>query len=188
MKKGMSIDLGGIAKGFTDDEILKVLKKYNITGALINLGGSSIYTYGNKPDGTPWTVGIQHPRKERNQGYLAVIKMPEEALSTSGDYEKYFIQDGKRYCHIISPFTGYPAESGVISDSIIIDKNVPDSNMLADLLTKVTFVMGVDKGMKIINSIPGVSCIAETSDFKIYKSSSWKTPLEDLSTDFKLAN
>ncbi|MDP4091668.1 MAG: FAD:protein FMN transferase [Bacillota bacterium] len=188
MKEGMSIDLGGIGKGFTNDEILKVIKPYNITGALINLGGSSILAYGKKPDGSLWSVGIQHPREERNQGFLGIIRMPEKALSTSGDYERYFIKDGKRYHHILNPFTGYPADAGVISDSIVIDSSVPDCNMLADLLTKVTFVSGVEKGMKIIDSIPGVACIAETSDFKVYKSSAWKLQIDNLSKDFTMAN
>lgn len=188
MKEGMSIDLGGIAKGFTNDEVIKVLKKYKITGALISLGGSSIYTLGEKPDGSLWSVGIQHPRKARNEGFLGIIRMNEQALATSGDYERYFIKDEKRYHHILNPFTGYPADAGVISDTIIIDSSVPDCNMLADILTKITFVSGVDKGFEIINNIPGVSSIAETDDFKVYKSNNWKNELESLSPDFTLAN
>lgn len=180
--KGMSIDLGGIAKGFTADEVIKIFKSYGVTSALISLGASSIYTLGQKPDGTLWSVAVQHPRKTGD--YLGVIDMPQAALSTSGDYERYFIQNGKRYCHIISPFTGYPAESGVMSDTIVIDSRVPDCNMLADILTKVTFVSGVDKGFKIIDGMPGVTCIAVTTDFKIYKSSGWKLALRDISPDF----
>lgn len=186
MKEGMAIDLGGIAKGFTADEIVKVFKKYGIKNALINLGGSSIYTMGQKPDGTLWSVAIQHPRKDKNQGYLGIIRLPESALSTSGDYERFFIKDGKRYHHILNPFTGYPAESGVMSDSIIIDSNTPDANMLADTLTKLTFVSGVEKGMKIIDSLPGVSCMAETTDFKVYTSKSWKANVENLSPEFTM--
>ncbi|MBU3144187.1 FAD:protein FMN transferase [Clostridium sp. CF012] len=188
MKPGMSIDLGGVAKGFTADEVVKVFKKYKIKSAIINLGGSSIYTLGEKPDKTLWSIGVQHPRKERNVAYTGIIKMSQNALSTSGDYERFFIKDGKRYHHILNPYTGYPADAGVMSDTIIIDSSNPDCNMLADILTKVTFVSGVDKGLKIIDSIPGVSCLVVTTDNKVYKSSKWKTQLENLDSDFKMAN
>lgn len=186
MKEGMAIDLGGIAKGFTADEVVKVFKNMGVKSALINLGGSSIYTLGEKPDKSLWSVAIQHPRKEKNAGYLGIIKMPEQALSTSGDYERFFIQDGKRYHHILNPFTGYPADSGVMSDSIVINKNVPDCNMLADTLTKLTFVLGVEKGMKIIDNIEGVSCMAETTDFKVYTSKNWNSEVQNLSPEFTM--
>ncbi|GFZ32400.1 FAD:protein FMN transferase [Clostridium zeae] len=188
MKAGMAIDLGGVAKGFTADEIVKVFKKYGVNSAIINLGGSSIYTLGEKPDKTLWSVAIQNPRKEKNEGNIGIVKLNQGALSTSGDYQRFFIKDGKRYHHILDPFTGYPADAGVMSDTIRIDSSIPDCNMLADILTKVTFVSGIEKGMKIIDSIEGISCMAVTTDFKIYKSSKWDTKIEDLSTDFKLAN
>ncbi|MCR4436466.1 MAG: FAD:protein FMN transferase [Clostridiales bacterium] len=188
IKEGMSIDLGGIAKGFTADEVIKIFKEYGIKSAIINLGGSTVYTLGQKPDGTLWSIGIQHPRKERNEGYACILKLPQQALSTSGDYERFFIKDGKRYHHILNPFTGYPADAGVMSDTVVINSDVPDCNMLADILTKVTFVSGVDKGLKIIDSIPGVSCIAVTTDNKVYKSSKWNIPLENLSSEFTIAN
>lgn len=188
MKEGMSIDLGGIAKGFTADEVVKVFQKYGIKSAIINLGGSSVYTLGQKPDGTLWSVGIQHPRKDKNEGFLGIIRMPQQALSTSGDYERFFIKDDKRYHHILNPTTGYPADVGVMSDTIVIDSNIPDCNMLADILTKITFVSGVEKGLKIIDSIPGVSCIAVTTDYKVYKSTGWKYKLEDLSSEFTMVN
>ena len=186
MKPGMSIDLGGIAKGFTADEIVKVFKKYRIKSAIINLGGSSIYTMGEKPDNTLWSIGIQHPRLDRNQGYIGIIKMSENALSTSGDYERFFIKDGKRYHHILNPNTGYPTDAGVMSDTIIIDSSIPDCNMLADILTKITFVSGVEKGLKVIDSLSGVSCMVVTSDSKIYKSSKWNAQLDNLSSDFEI--
>jgi len=188
MKPGMAIDLGGIAKGFTADEVIKIFKDYGIKTALINLGGSSIYTMGEKPDKTLWSVGIQHPRKERNEGFVGIIKMPQSALSTSGDYERFFIKDGKRYHHILDPATGYPAYAGVMSDTVIIDSSIPDCNMLADILTKLTFVSGVDKGLKIIDNLKGISCMALTTDYKIYKSTNWKTQLDSIDPGFKVVN
>jgi thiamine biosynthesis lipoprotein len=188
MKEGMSIDLGGIAKGFAADEVVKVFKSYGIQRAIINLGGSSVYALGEKPDGTLWSIGIQHPRKERNQGFTCIVRMPQQALSTSGDYERYFIENGKRYHHILNPLTGYPADTGIMSDTIVVDSSIPDSNMEADILTKVTFVSGVDKGFKIIDSIPGVACLATTTDNKVYKSSNWKLQIDALSEEFSLQN
>lgn len=188
VKKDMSIDLGGIAKGFAGDEVIKIFKKYGVKSAIINLGGSSVFTLGKKPDGTLWSIAVKHPRKTTDEGYLGIIKMPQQALSTSGDYERFFIQNGKRYHHIFNPATGYPANSGVMSDTIVIDSNIPDCNMLADILTKVTFVLGVEKGFKIIDGIPGVSCLAVTTDQKIFKSSGWKLKVEDISPEFSSVN
>lgn len=188
LTEGMAIDLGGIAKGFAADEVLKIYRKYNIKGGIISLGGSSIYTVGQKPDGAPWNVGIKHPRKDDDKDYVGVISLSEQALSTSGDYERYFIKDGKRYHHILDPATGYPADNGVISVTIVVDSNIPDCNMIADILTKTVFVLGVDKGLKFIDSLQGVSCIAITSDYNIYKSSSWNIKLDKLDSEFKIAN
>lgn len=188
MNAGMSIDLGGVAKGFTADEIVKVFKEYGVKSAIINLGGSSIYTLGEKPDKTLWSIAIQNPRKEKNEGNIGIVKLNQDALSTSGDYQRFFIKDGKRYHHILDPATGCPVDAGVMSDTIIVDSSIDDCNMIADILTKITFVSGVDKGLKIIDSLEGISCMAVTTDFKIYKSSKWDTKMEDLSPEFTMAN
>lgn len=187
-KQGMVIDLGGIAKGFAADEVLKIYKKYNINSGLINLGSSSIYAVGNNEVGNPWTIGIKHPRNEDSHTFLGRVKISDEALSTSGDYERYFIKDGKRYHHIINPATGYPADNGVMSDTIIINGNTPDSNMLADLLTTTAFVLGPEKAIRLINSLPEVSSEITTSDGKIYTSSLFKERLTNLNTDFMFVN
>ncbi|AJH00721.1 thiamine biosynthesis protein ApbE [Clostridium beijerinckii] len=188
LKEGMAIDLGGIAKGFAADEVLKIYKEYDIKGGIISLGGSSIYTVGKKPDGTSWNVGVKHPRKDSDQDYVGIINLSEQALSTSGDYERYFIKDGKRYHHILNPSTGYPTDNGVMSVTIVVDSSIPDSNMLADILTKTVFIAGVDNGLKFIDSLQGVSCMAITSDYNIYKSSNWNIKLDKLDPDFKFAN
>ncbi len=186
LKEGMSIDLGGIAKGFAADEVIAIFNKYGVKSALISLGGSSIYTLGKKPNGADWTIGIQHPRMERNQDNLAIIQLSQQALSTSGDYERFFEKNDKRYHHIINPATGYPTENGVMSVTMVIEHNTTDANMLADILTKTVFVSGIDKGLKLIDSIPGVSCIAITTDYKIYKSSNWRIPLIQLNSEFTM--
>ena len=186
-KQGMSIDLGGIAKGFATDEVLKIFKKYNIKNGLLDLGGSSMYAIGNNENNLPWSVGIKHPRSENSQDYLGIIKISNQALSTSGDYERYFIKNGKRYHHILNPFTGYPTDNGVISDTIVTDGSLPDNSMISDLLSTTVFILGPEKGIKFVENIPKVACEVTTSDYKIYTSSGLSNKIEKLNKDFQYA-
>ncbi|MFL0195697.1 FAD:protein FMN transferase [Clostridium sp. WILCCON 0269] len=136
---GMAIDLGGIAKGFAADGVLKIYKKYNIQSGLINLGSSSIYAVGESGTGDPWGIAIKHPRSDENDNYLGIIEISNEGISTSGYYERYFMQNGKRYHYILNPSTGYPVDNGVMSVTVVIDGTVPDSCMLADILSLTVF-------------------------------------------------
>jgi thiamine biosynthesis lipoprotein len=183
-EKGMAIDLGGIAKGFAADEVLKIYKKYNIENGLINLGASSIYALGKNKDNKDWSIGIKHPRSDDPKEYLGIITLSNESLSTSGDYERYFIKDNKRYHHIMDPKTGYPADTGIMSDTIVIDGDDSDNNMLADLLTTTVFILGPEKGLNLINSLPGVSGEITTVDNKIYTSNGFKDRITSLNKDF----
>ncbi len=187
-KEGMAIDLGGIAKGFAADEVLKIYKKYNIENGLINLGASSIYALGKNKDNNEWAVGIKHPRSEDPSVYMGIIKLSNDSLSTSGDYERCFIKDNKRYHHIIDPKTGYPVDNGVISDTIVIDGDTPENGMLSDLLTTTVFTLGQEKGLKLIDSLSGVSCEITTSDYKVYTSEGFKEKITNLNKDFEFAN
>ena len=187
-KEGMAIDLGGIAKGFAADEVLKIYKKYNIENGLINLGSSSIYAVGKNKDNNEWSVGIKHPRSENPNEYMGIIKLSNESLSTSGDYERYFIKDNKRYHHIIDPKTGYPVDNGVMSDTIVIDGDTTDNGMLSDILTTTVFTLGPEKGLKLIDSLQGVSCEITTSDYKVYTSVGFKDRIIDLNKEFKFVN
>lgn len=186
--EGMAIDLGGVAKGFAVDEVLKIYKKYNIDNGLINLGTSSIYALGKNKDNKEWSVGIKHPRSEESNKYLGIVKISNESLSTSGDYERYFIKDNKRYHHIIDTRTGYPVDNGVISDTIIINGEIEDNGMLSDILTTAVFALGPEKGIKLINSMSQVSGEITTSDYKIYTSQEFKDRIVDLNNDFKVTN
>jgi len=188
MQSGMAIDLGGIAKGFAADEVDKIYKKYDIQNGLINLGSSSIYGVGKNGEGNPWSVGIKHPRSDQSDNYLGIIKISNQGISTSGDYQRYFMQNGKRYHHILSPSTGYPVDNGVMSVTVIVDGSVPNNGMLADILSLTVFGLGPEKGIKLINSIPKVSCIVTTTNFKIYTSPGFKDKLSNLNKDFKFAN
>lgn len=186
--EGMAIDLGGVAKGFASDEVLKIYKKYNVENGLINLGTSSIYALGKNKDNKEWSVGIKHPRSDDSNGYLGVVRISNESLSTSGDYERYFIKDNKRYHHIMDTKTGYPVDNGVMSDTIVINGDVDDNGMLADILTTTVFALGPEKGIELINSLPKVSGEITTSDFKIYTSQDFKDRITDLNKDFQFAN
>ena len=186
-KSGMSIDLGGIAKGFAADEVLRIYKKYNIKDGLINLGSSSIYAVGKNDNNHTWSIGIKHPRNESSGNYLGIIKLSDESLSTSGDYERYFIKDGKRYHHILNSATGYPVDNGIMSVSVIVDGSVSDNSMLADILSLTVFELGPEKGIKLIDSIPNVACEITTTDYKVYTSSRFKDRISNLNNDFKFA-
>lgn len=187
-ESGMSIDLGGIAKGFAADEVLKIYKKYNIKDGLINLGSSSIYAVGKSENSHPWSIGIKNPRNEIAGNYLGIIKASDEALSTSGDYERYFIKDGKRYHHILNPSTGYPVDNGIMSVTVMVSGDVADNSMLADIMSLTVFELGTEKGIKLIDSMPNLACEITTTDYKVYKSSRFKGRISNLSNDFTFAN
>lgn len=183
-KPGMVIDLGGIAKGYTVDEVRKIYEKYHIENGLINMGSSSMYAVGKNAKGQPWNIGIKHPRSDQKDNYLGIVSISNQALSTSGDYERFFIQDGKRYHHIFDPRTGYPADSGVMSDTIIIDPSVEHAGMLSDMLTTIVFVLGPQKGMALVNTLPGVECEITGTDNTVYVTEGFKKQFSDLNGDF----
>lgn len=136
-QEGMKIDLGGIAKGYTSSRIMDIFKEYGMTSGLVNLGGNA-QVLGTKPDGNLWKVAIQDPYDEN--GYLGILNVADKAVITSGGYERYFEEEGITYHHIIDPATGYPADSGLVSVSI-----VSDDGTLADGLSTSLFIMGKEK-------------------------------------------
>lgn len=138
LPQGMEIDLGSVAKGYTGEMLSAYLKENGVTSATLDLGGN-IQTVGAKPDGTPWRIGIRSPEGEGNVG---VVEAADQAVVTSGGYERYFEEDGARYWHIIDPKTGAPARSGLLSVTV-----VGDSGLLCDALSTALFVMGPDKAL-----------------------------------------
>jgi thiamine biosynthesis lipoprotein len=167
-KVGQSIDLGGIGKGFAGDRILEVYQDYGITSAYSNLGGN-VVTLGTKPDGSPWHVGIQHPRQEKR--LIGSVSVIGQSVVTSGDYQRYFTdRQGKRHHHILNPYTGYPAGSGLISVSI-----VTENSLAADALSTILFVSGIEEGHEILRSIPHSEAILVTSDLQIYVTKGLRT-------------
>lgn len=187
-KPGMAIDLGGVAKGYAVDEIRKIYEKHHIESGLINLGASSMYAVGKTTKGKPWRIGIKHPRSDDDKSFLGIVSIENQALSTSGDYERYFIQDGVRYHHIFDPRTGYPARSGVMSDSVVIDGSVPHAGMLSDMMTTIVFVLGPQKGMELASSMEGVNCEITGSDNAVYMTQGFADNFSDLNSDFHLSD
>lgn len=145
---GMKIDLGGIAKGYALDCAVEKLKNAGIKSCLINAGGQ-VYCLG-KRFGKPWRIAIRNPREDNKPP--EILEIEDRSVSTSGDYEQYFEVNGKRYSHIFNPKSGYPADSGVISATIIAP-----SGLTADALSTAVFVLGKDKGFLLVKKFPGVS-------------------------------
>ncbi len=160
-EEGMKIDFGGIAKGYTSSRIMKIYKDLGVTSGLVNLGGN-VQALGTKPDGSKWKVGIQDP--EGKEDYLGTLSIKDQAVITSGGYERYFEEDGKTYHHIIDPRTGYPADSGLISVTI-----VSSDGTLADGLSTSLFIMGKDKAIEYWrNHSDEFDGILETEDGTLY--------------------
>ncbi len=149
---GMKIDLGGIAKGYAVDCAVRKLKEHQIKSCLINAGGQ-IYCLGDK-FGRPWRIAMKNPRgffgtlpqiQEKVSLMKPFLELKDMAVSTSGDYEQYFMNKGKRYAHIFNPKTGYPSNSGIVSVTVI----APDG-LTADALSTSVFILGKDKGLKLV--------------------------------------
>lgn len=157
----VKIDLGGIAKGFAVDRAKDVLVSKGIDSALINLAGN-MYALGRPPGKNSWYIGIQDPR-DKNK-IIKKVKLKNQAISTSGDYERFFEIDGKRYSHIINPITGEPAR-GIISVTVITD-----SAEEADALSTAIFVMGEEKGMELAKSLKNLQVFMVKENGKVLNS------------------
>lgn len=156
-----SIDLGALGKGIAADEVRSCLEEQGISGAVISIGGT-IVVYGDKPGSTGWQVGIQHPRAEQGV-VLGVLNIEQEVvISTSGDYEKYFMEDGVRYHHIFNPHTGTPADSGLVSVTIVSERGI-----VSDGLSTACFVLGYEESLPLLKQY-GAEGIFVTSDGRVY--------------------
>ena len=142
---GTQIDLGAIAKGYASDRVAAIFRENNVPRGKAELGGN-ILVMGDKPDGTPWRVGVQDPAKPNEEAYAAILALEDAFIVTSGSYQRYFEQDGKRYHHIIDPATGYPADSGLTSVTVVADSGEGNGTM-CDALSTALFVMGEEKAL-----------------------------------------
>ncbi len=135
--EGQRIDFGGIAKGYTAERVIEIFQERGVESGMVSLGGN-VQTLGTKPDGSPWRIGVRDP--EGAQGtYLAVLPVTDRAVVTSGGYERFFEQDGKTYIHILDPRTGFPAESDLLSVTV-----VSQDGTAADGLSTALYVLGLE--------------------------------------------
>lgn len=143
---GTMIDLGGIAKGYTADRVAEIFQEHAVPRGKVELGGN-ILVIGDKPDGTAWRVGVQDPKHpDEADGLVCVLNLTDAFAVTSGSYQRYFEQDGKRYHHIIDPATGCPADSGLTSVTVVAD-SAQGNGTMCDALSTALFVMGEDKAL-----------------------------------------
>ena len=161
MPEGMAIDLGGIGKGYASARAKAVMQQAGVVSAIVSLGGN-VSSLGQKPDGTDWTVAIEDP--DDTTTYFGLLKASDKCVITSGGYQRYFEQDGKTYWHILDPSTGYPADSGIVSATVVSTDDV-----LADGLSTALFVMGLDKAEALWRENTDLfDMILMTSDRKVY--------------------
>lgn len=166
LKAGVRINLGGIAKGYVVERGIDILRHQGIEHAIVTAGGDSRLLGDRR--GRPWMAGIRDPRIE---GEVALsVPLADEAISTSGDYERYFDEDGIRYHHIIEPSTGKPA-GGVRSATVF----GPDA-VITDALSTSVFVMGVQRGLTLIGTLPDYESIVIDAEGKVYYSNGLTQP------------
>ena len=163
---GVRINLGGIAKGYTVERAVSLLRSRGIQHGIVTAGGDSRLLGDRR--GQPFMVGIRDPRKDDE--VALTIPLEDEAISTSGDYERYFEEDGQRYHHIIEPATGLPA-SGVHSATIV----GPDA-VLTDALSTSVFVLGVDQGLTLISTLPDYEGIVIDAEGRLFYSDGLQPP------------
>ena len=156
---GMEIDLGSVAKGYAGQLAAQMLREHGVQSALLNLGGN-VQTVGTKPDGSPWQIGIKDPQGE---DAMMVLSVEDQAVVTSGGYERYFEQDGQTYWHIMDPSTGHPADSGLLSVTIVGDEGV-----VCDGLSTALFVMGLEKAADLWAQSGDFEAVFVTASGEVY--------------------
>ena len=157
----VEIDLGGIAKGYICDCIADYLRALGVKSALLNFGGN-VVTVGNRPDGEPWTIGLQRPSGERGKEFWAAVKSRDSTLVTSGIYERSFQLNGITYHHILDPRTGWPVQNHILTVTA-----VTKSSLLADAITTALFVLGPEKGLSLAQKYE-VSAVYLRDDGKVF--------------------
>lgn len=160
---GTILDLGGIAKGYIADRMADLLRERGVDSAIIDLGGN-LYCLGKKPGGEPFHIGIQHPEKARDQ-VVGGIDVADRSVVTSGIYERSFTENGKLYHHILDTKTGWPKENELLSATVVTETSV-----LGDALSTAVFVLGLEEGMALVESLPEAEAVFITRDMEIHVS------------------
>jgi len=166
-KAGMSLDLGAIGKGYAADVIAEYLRDAGIGSAILDLGGNLV-ALGEKPDGSPWAIGIQDPAGERGE-HLGIVRVKDRTLVSSGVYERYFEQDGQTYHHILDPETGWPVDNELLAVTIVTGRSED-----ADALSTSVFAMGLRRGLETVEALEDAEAVFVTKDNKLYVTSGLK--------------
>ena len=183
LKNSSTLDLGAVGKGIGCDVTAAYLKEQkDVTGMILNLGGSSVMAYGEKPDQSPWKVAVTDPRDTEGEYVGAVTIKGGEFLSTSGDYEKYFMEDGKRYHHILNPEDGYPVWNGVTSVTVVCD-----NGLLADGLSTACFVLGIEDAQPLLEKYHADAAFID-EDHNVYLTSGMKERFELMKNTYTVKN
>ncbi len=164
LEEGMSIDLGGIAKGYAADEVALYLTRQGVQRGIINIGGN-VMLLGEKEKNKGFKVGLQDPYAGRNQ-YFGVLEIGDATVVTSGVYERNFEKDGVLYHHILNPDTGKPVRNSVAAVSVIAERSID-----ADALSTVLFAIGKEKGLELVENLLNIECIYVMDDYRVYTSS-----------------
>lgn len=160
-RRGQSVDLGGIAKGYAGDRVLDIFRRCGVTSAFSNLGGN-VAALGEKPDGSPWQVGIRHPR--RHDCLIGAVAVRDRSVVTSGDGQRFFVdRGGHRRHHILDPATGYPADTDLMSVTVVSESGVD-----ADALSTILFIAGLKRGTEILRQYPGTEAVFVDADMRVY--------------------
>jgi len=159
--EGMRLDLGGIAKGYAVDVASRALSDAGVHNFIVNAGGD-MFVSGRRPDGKKWRIGVRHPRLAGQ--LMCTLPVTDLAVVTSGDYERFFEYEGKRYHHILDPATGYPA--GACQSVTIVMKEA----MVAQALAKAVFVMGPSRGLQLVDRLDGVEALVVDAEGKDWHS------------------
>lgn len=179
-RPGMSLDLGAIGKGYAADVIAEYLRSEGMKSALIDLGGN-LLTLGAKPDGAPWSIGIQDPAEQRG-AYLGTLQVVDKTIVTSGVYERFFKADGQVYHHLLDSATGYPFRNDLLSVSIVTDESI-----IADGLSTSVFGMGLEEGVAFVEQWDGVDAIFVTEDNQVIVTSGLDGRFQLTHEDYTLA-
>jgi thiamine biosynthesis lipoprotein len=179
-EEGMGLDVGAIAKGYAADEARRILREAGVDSALLDFGGN-VLMVGRKPSGEAWKIGIQNPDEGRGR-FLGILESGPRAVVTSGDYERFFVQNDVRYHHILSSRTGYPARPGLSSVTIVAEDSID-----ADALATATYVMGAEKGLPFIAGLDGVEAAFVTQEDEVYMTEGMRASFDLTHTDFEAA-
>lgn len=178
-EKGMSLDLGAIAKGYIADRLKDMILEKGYESAIINLGGN-VLTVGGKPNSDHWNIGVRDPESDAGST-MGVLKLKDNSIVSSGTYERFFIQDDVRYHHILNTETGYPEQNKMLSVSIISDLSVD-----GDALSTTVFLLGLEKGYAYVETLENIDAVFIMEDHSVYVTSGLKDKFTLMGEEYEL--